>query len=121
MPFIKRHVTRRLKAAKLECDKDLQRVTNAITVFFEEKLREGDLDHDRMLCRVPIFIVWSDLFLQSRTPILVARRSRTLYQVTLGLLFRQMKPAPTAVTTLKSKALAIVVNVRRQSTIIQVV
>ncbi|KAI5123428.1 hypothetical protein M0805_006133 [Coniferiporia weirii] len=44
MPFIKRHVTRRLKAAKQECDKDLQRVTNAITVFFEERLREGDVD-----------------------------------------------------------------------------
>ena len=49
MPFIKRHVTRRLKAAKQECDKDLQRVTNAITAFFEERLREerlrdGDVD-----------------------------------------------------------------------------
>ena len=44
MPFIKRHVTRRLKAAKQECDKDLQRVTNAITAFFEERLREADVD-----------------------------------------------------------------------------
>lgn len=44
MPFIKRHVTRRLKAAKQECDKDLQRVTNAITTFFEERLREGDVE-----------------------------------------------------------------------------
>ncbi|KAL5488012.1 RIM15 [Sanghuangporus weigelae] len=44
MPFIKRHVTRRLKSAKQECDKDLQRVTNAITAFFEERLREGDVD-----------------------------------------------------------------------------
>ena len=44
MPFIKRHVTRRLKTAKLECDKDLQRVTDAITTFFEERLREGDVD-----------------------------------------------------------------------------
>ncbi|KAF7352653.1 Serine/threonine protein [Mycena venus] len=42
MPFVRRHVTRRLKAAKSECDKDLQRITNNITVFFEERLREGD-------------------------------------------------------------------------------
>ena len=40
MPFVKRHVTRRLKNAKQECDKELQRVINFITVFFEEKLRE---------------------------------------------------------------------------------
>ncbi|KAJ7590864.1 hypothetical protein C8J56DRAFT_934082 [Mycena floridula] len=44
MPFVRRHVTRRLKAAKAECDKELQRVTNNITTFFEERLREGDLD-----------------------------------------------------------------------------
>ncbi|KAK7695966.1 hypothetical protein QCA50_000605 [Cerrena zonata] len=42
MPFVRRHVYRRLKAAKQECDKELQRVTNSITVFFEERLREGD-------------------------------------------------------------------------------
>ena len=46
MPFIKRHVTRRLRAAKQECDKDLQQVTNAITAFFEERLREGDVDRE---------------------------------------------------------------------------
>jgi serine/threonine-protein kinase RIM15 len=42
MPFVRRHVTRRLKAAKAECDKELQRVTNSITAFFEERLRDGD-------------------------------------------------------------------------------
>lgn len=47
MPFVRRHVTRRLKAAKAECDKELQRVTNNITTFFEERLREGDQDPDR--------------------------------------------------------------------------
>ncbi|KAF8500149.1 hypothetical protein F5888DRAFT_1632954 [Russula emetica] len=30
-------------AARQECDKELQRVTNAITSFFEEKLHEGEL------------------------------------------------------------------------------
>lgn len=45
MPFVRRHVTRRLKAAKTECDKELQRVTNNITAFFEERLRDGD--HER--------------------------------------------------------------------------
>ena len=45
MPFVKRHVTRRLKNAKQECDKELQRVINFITAFFEEKLREtSELD-----------------------------------------------------------------------------
>ncbi|KAI0304205.1 hypothetical protein BC826DRAFT_982051 [Russula brevipes] len=47
MPFVRRHVTRRLKAAKQECDKELQRVTNSITSFFEEKLREGELERER--------------------------------------------------------------------------
>ncbi|KAG6869321.1 hypothetical protein C0993_000074 [Termitomyces sp. T159_Od127] len=47
MPFVRRHVTRRLKAAKAECDKELQRVTNNITAFFEERLREADHDADR--------------------------------------------------------------------------
>lgn len=42
MPFVRRHVTRRLKAAKQECDKELQRVTNSITAFFEERLRENE-------------------------------------------------------------------------------
>jgi serine/threonine-protein kinase RIM15 len=46
MPFVRRHVTRRLKAAKADCDKELQRITNNITTFFEEKLREAD-DTDR--------------------------------------------------------------------------
>ncbi|KAJ7929935.1 hypothetical protein B0H13DRAFT_1962539 [Mycena leptocephala] len=45
--FVRRHVTRRLKAAKSECDKDLQRITNNITVFFEERLREGDHETER--------------------------------------------------------------------------
>ncbi|KAL1702282.1 hypothetical protein EV121DRAFT_262171 [Schizophyllum commune] len=47
MPFVRRHVTRRLKAAKADCDKELQRVTNSITAFFEERLREGDYDTER--------------------------------------------------------------------------
>lgn len=47
MPFVRRHVTRRLKAAKAECDKELQRVTNNITAFFEERLREADVEPDR--------------------------------------------------------------------------
>ena len=46
MPFVRRHVTRRLKAAKQECDKELQRVTNSITFFFEERLREGELERE---------------------------------------------------------------------------
>ena len=47
MPFVRRHVTRRLKAAKAECDKELQRVTNNVTAFFEERLREADQDNER--------------------------------------------------------------------------
>lgn len=47
MPFVRRHVTRRLKAAKAECDKELLRVTNNITAFFEERLREGDHETER--------------------------------------------------------------------------
>ncbi|KAJ6598905.1 hypothetical protein DFH09DRAFT_1129532 [Mycena vulgaris] len=47
MPFVKRHVVRRVKAAKAECDKDLQRITNNITVFFEERLRDGDHETER--------------------------------------------------------------------------
>ncbi|KAF8491225.1 hypothetical protein F5888DRAFT_1637753 [Russula emetica] len=40
VPLVRRHVTRCLKAARQECNKELQRVTNAITSFFEEKLHE---------------------------------------------------------------------------------
>lgn len=47
MPFVRRHVTRRLKAAKAECDKELQRVTNNITAFFEERLKETDYETER--------------------------------------------------------------------------
>lgn len=47
MPFVRRHVTRRLKAAKAECDKELQRVTNNITAFFEERLKETEYEPDR--------------------------------------------------------------------------
>ncbi|KAF8489870.1 hypothetical protein F5888DRAFT_1869462 [Russula emetica] len=43
VPLVRRHVTRCLKAARQECDKELQRVTNTITSFFEEKLHEGEL------------------------------------------------------------------------------
>lgn len=46
MPFVRRHVYRRLKAAKQECDKELQRVTNSITVFFEERLRENEQEQE---------------------------------------------------------------------------
>ncbi|KIK29322.1 hypothetical protein PISMIDRAFT_89557 [Pisolithus microcarpus 441] len=46
MPFVRRHVTRRLKTAKADCDKELRRVINSITTFFEEKLREGEQDRD---------------------------------------------------------------------------
>ncbi|KAI0638068.1 hypothetical protein C8Q77DRAFT_1047205 [Trametes polyzona] len=46
MPFVRRHVTRRLKAAKAECDKELQRVTNSITAFFEERLREAEHEQE---------------------------------------------------------------------------
>ncbi|KAF8631556.1 hypothetical protein AX15_002310 [Amanita polypyramis BW_CC] len=44
--FVRRHVIRRVKTAKADCNKELQRVTNNITTFFEEKLREAD-DADR--------------------------------------------------------------------------
>ena len=47
MPFVRRHVTRRLKAAKAECDRELHRVTNSITIYFEARLRDADLDIDR--------------------------------------------------------------------------
>ncbi|KIY49356.1 hypothetical protein FISHEDRAFT_41620 [Fistulina hepatica ATCC 64428] len=48
MPFVRRHITRRLKLAKAECDKELQKVTNSITAFFEEKLREEREYEERM-------------------------------------------------------------------------
>ncbi|KAG6903488.1 hypothetical protein C0995_005511 [Termitomyces sp. Mi166 len=60
MPFVRRHVTRRLKAAKAECDKELQRVTNSITTFFEERLREADHETERERGRDP--------YRDSRTP-----------------------------------------------------
>ncbi|TFK28852.1 kinase-like protein [Coprinopsis marcescibilis] len=47
MPFVRRHVTRRLKAAKAECDKELQRVTGNVTAYFEERLRETDHEFER--------------------------------------------------------------------------
>lgn len=47
MPFVRRHVTRRLKAAKADCDKELQRITNNITAFFEERLRDTDHEVER--------------------------------------------------------------------------
>ncbi|KAJ3802044.1 hypothetical protein GGU11DRAFT_107472 [Lentinula aff. detonsa] len=47
MPFVRRHVTRRLKAAKAECDKELQRVTNNITTFFEERLKDNEYETER--------------------------------------------------------------------------
>lgn len=46
MPFVRRHVTRRLKTAKADCDKELRRVINNITTFFEERLREGEQERD---------------------------------------------------------------------------
>lgn len=46
MPFVRRHVTRRLKTAKADCDKELRRVINNITAFFEERLRDGDQERD---------------------------------------------------------------------------
>jgi serine/threonine-protein kinase RIM15 len=46
MPFVRRHVTRRLKTAKADCDKELQRVTNSITTYFEEKLKENEQDRE---------------------------------------------------------------------------
>ncbi|KAI0030720.1 hypothetical protein K488DRAFT_53668 [Vararia minispora EC-137] len=41
MPFVRRHVTRRLKSAKQECDKGLQRITDSVTAFFEDRLRDA--------------------------------------------------------------------------------
>ncbi|KAH7914395.1 RIM15, signal transduction response regulator [Hygrophoropsis aurantiaca] len=49
MPFVRRHVTRRLKTAKADCDKELRRVINNVTTFFEERLRDGD--HEREVDR----------------------------------------------------------------------
>ncbi|VDB90147.1 unnamed protein product [Peniophora sp. CBMAI 1063] len=47
MPFVRRHVTRRLKAAKHECDKELQRVTNSISAFFEDRVLPQEDDRGR--------------------------------------------------------------------------
>ncbi|KIK67976.1 hypothetical protein GYMLUDRAFT_1014585 [Collybiopsis luxurians FD-317 M1] len=47
MPFVRRHVTRRLKVAKAECDKELQRVTNNITAFFEERIKDNEYETER--------------------------------------------------------------------------
>jgi serine/threonine-protein kinase RIM15 len=46
MPFVRRHVTRRLKSAKEDCNKEMQRITNSITAYFEQKLKESDLERD---------------------------------------------------------------------------
>ncbi|TFK55894.1 kinase-like protein [Heliocybe sulcata] len=46
MPFVRRHVMRRLKTAKAECDKELQRVTNSITAWFEERLRLEEAERE---------------------------------------------------------------------------
>jgi serine/threonine-protein kinase RIM15 len=46
MPFVRRHVTRRLKAAKEDCDKEMQRITNSITTYFEQKLKESEYEKE---------------------------------------------------------------------------
>ncbi|CAE6467246.1 unnamed protein product [Rhizoctonia solani] len=40
MPFIKRHIRRRLTNAKETCDKELHKVIHSITIYVEERLRE---------------------------------------------------------------------------------
>jgi hypothetical protein len=40
MPFIKRHIRRRLTNAKETCDKELAKVIHSITIYVEERLRE---------------------------------------------------------------------------------
>ncbi|QRV87907.1 kinase response regulator receiver domain protein [Ceratobasidium sp. AG-Ba] len=40
MPFIKRHIRRRLTNAKETCDKELAKVIHSITTYVEERLRE---------------------------------------------------------------------------------
>ncbi|EUC67421.1 kinase response regulator receiver domain protein [Rhizoctonia solani AG-3 Rhs1AP] len=40
MPFIKRHIRRRLTNAKETCDKELHKVIHSITTYVEERLRE---------------------------------------------------------------------------------
>ena len=40
MPFIKRHIRRRLTNAKDSCDKELRKVVNSITEYVESRLRE---------------------------------------------------------------------------------
>jgi hypothetical protein len=46
MPFIKRHVRRRLANAKETCDKDLRKVMHSITTYVEDKLRESAIEFD---------------------------------------------------------------------------
>jgi serine/threonine-protein kinase RIM15 len=46
MPFVRRHVTRRLKAAKDDCNKEMQKITNSITTYFEQKLKESDYERE---------------------------------------------------------------------------
>ena len=46
MSFVRRHVTRRPKTAKADRDKELRRVINNITAFFEERLRDGEQERD---------------------------------------------------------------------------
>ena len=41
MPYIKRHVKRRLTNAKDACDKELRRIVDSITLFVEERLRDA--------------------------------------------------------------------------------
>ena len=40
MPFVKRHIRRRLASAKESCDKELKKVVGLITAYFEERLRK---------------------------------------------------------------------------------
>jgi hypothetical protein len=49
MPFIKRHIRRRLTNAKETCDKELSKVIHSITTYVEERLREPS-EPDFELC-----------------------------------------------------------------------
>ncbi|KAF8592615.1 hypothetical protein K439DRAFT_1378858 [Ramaria rubella] len=44
MPHVKRNITRRLKLAKHECDATLQKITNNITQFIEEQIRNKQFE-----------------------------------------------------------------------------
>jgi len=46
MPFIKRHIRRRLTNAKDTCDKELRKVIESITQHVELKLRDGSTPRD---------------------------------------------------------------------------